>query len=536
MSAGARLLASLRNPVFSRELLTLLRRPQGFLLLGLGLTLPLVLILTAWPANSEGVGGQGQLSRDLFRLFGLAQMLVLAFVIPGTLGASMSTEKEAETLDLLLTTPLRSHAIVLGKLLSGLGFLFLVEFAALPVLMLCFVIGGLGAADVVGLYVTLLVQGLVYGLTSLACSARLHSTSRAVMLSYLLVAAEAVLLITLYGDGLRILSSPRGWSLAAAALGVGALALAIAWREVRRPHDPPRRAPEPKRAIGLVLQPGSFPDSLLLPAEHRDLLPDGTDPIRAKELRGGFAGAGAGFVRILIQLGMVLGLVAFLWSLLRSIDASNRSLTIAPGYVFLCFVVGYAMTLGPAVGARAFSGEREQGTADLLVLVLLSRASMVWSKFRVNLQLVVTLSLLNCVPFVALVFSLSFWDGLLRLWTLGGLLLASCALSTAVSLLFSLLSPTTIAAMFRTYLLLFLLWVGPALLPLVWKVPWELDVLLRLISPFRAAVISSAKVTLPVGELACLGLHVLLSLGATALLLRACTQRFDERMNRGASI
>lgn len=516
----------LRNPVFTRELLTTLRQPRGFALLALSLLVTAVIVLRAWPDQPEGIVGQGELSRTIFGLFSSAQMLVLAFVVPGTLAASMTSEKERETLDLLLTTPLSGDMIVVGKLLAGLSYFLLLALAALPVMMLCAVIGGLSGEAVLRLFVVLGLQGLAYGLTCICCSAGSRRTAVAVMLSYLFVAFEATLFF------------PAADDLRATILRAVPLTLAlylVARRAVRRPHDP---APPPSEeepglnASVLVLRPDAFPDMLLLPRPRRGELPDGVNPIVVKEQQAGLTGAGLRFVRVLIQAGMVLGLVVFLWALTQSANVAQGELT-TPSHVFLCFVAAFAMTLGPAIGARAFSGEREEGTAEMLCLALLPRRRIVLGKFVAGVRVVATLTAINSVAFVGYAAVTLSW---FQLAQLGALLLSISALSLAVGMRCSLGAPTTISALLQTYVALFLVWVAPALLAVFLGRPggWG-DAALRALTPFLASDVSfSARRGLPVLELACLAAHLTLNGLATVALLVSCARGFDRHMRAAA--
>ncbi|MGE0712621.1 MAG: ABC transporter permease subunit [Planctomycetota bacterium] len=518
------------NPIVVRELLTLLRQPRAAVLLALALGVSAIPVLVAWPRQVEGITGQGAVSREIFRLFGYAQMLVLALVAPGMLAASVTSEKEKDTIDLLLSTPLRGEEIVAGKLLGGLAYMFLLGLASIPVLMLCAVLGGLGGADVLRLYGVLALQGLCYGLTSLCCSALSRRTVAAAMVSYLLVACEAAVLVPAAG---------KLEHTALVAIPIVLVTYLLSCRLVRRPYNPvpkpPPAPPDPRKTTGLVLRPDAFPDKLLLPPPRRGCLEDGVNPIHHKELSAGIHGSGSGFVRAVIQLGMVLGLVAFLVSLARFMNQdSYNTQQAAAGYYLFAFVAAYAMTLGPALGARAFSGEREQGTAEMLCMILMRPREIVSGKYRAYLRVVLTLGALNCVPFVAFSF---FTASYLQLLVLALILVSTSALSIALGFWASLTATTTISAMLRSYLLMFGVWVLPALAAgaAFRQVPAPVAAGLRLLSPFYAADVGwSRRQGFPTLGMALLVAHVGLSLLATFWLLRSCAEGFDDAM-RGAS-
>jgi ABC-type transport system involved in multi-copper enzyme maturation permease subunit len=518
----------LQNPVLVRELLTTLREPKSFALLVFALLVSAIAVLSSWPDDPSGIAGQGELSRQIFRLFGAAQMLILGFVIPGTLAAAMTSEKEKETLDLLLTTPLRGDTIVFGKLLSGLGYLFLIGLASLPVLLLCSVIGGLAGKDVLQLYTVLALQGAAYGLTAICCSAFSRRTVIAVMISYLLVAIEAAFFVSVADSLLATLTRT---------LIVILPTYALARTAVRRPYNPVPKVPkklDATKTSGLVLREGAFPDNLLLPPPRKGFLPDSTNPILHKELAAGIHGAGGGFVRALVQLGLVVSLGVFLYSLASSLDVEYSARSSHPGYIFHCFVAVFAMTLGPAIGARAFSGEREQGTAEMLCLVLLPRPKLVAGKFLAHFRVVCTLTAINCVPFLGFaIFTFSY----IQLGVLACVIVGSCVFSISVGFWASLVSNTTVSAMFRSYVVLFVAWVFPALaFGFVSHGPAPtLEFLLRVLTPLYAADVSvPARGAFPTLNLVALCLHMGLTVTASGFLLRHCANNFDAHMRHAS--
>jgi ABC-type transport system involved in multi-copper enzyme maturation permease subunit len=155
------------GPIFARELLTLPRRSRHYVLRTVYVGVLWVLGLTIWQAT---VGwDQTATLGDLAR-FGLLQFqvliyvqLTLVFFFAALAGASAITqEKDRRTFVLLLLTDLRNYEIVLGKLLGSLLQIGLLLLAALPVLCLNLLLGGV---DGVQVFQALLVLAA----TALAC-------------------------------------------------------------------------------------------------------------------------------------------------------------------------------------------------------------------------------------------------------------------------------------------------------------------------------------------------------------------------------
>lgn len=83
---------------------------------------------------------------ESFFLFGLLtyiQLGLILFITPGLTAGTISTEREKQTLNILLTTSQSSMQIILGKLSSSIAFLVLMLVAGLPIYSLVFLFGGI---------------------------------------------------------------------------------------------------------------------------------------------------------------------------------------------------------------------------------------------------------------------------------------------------------------------------------------------------------------------------------------------------------
>ena len=81
-----------------------------------------------------------------FMLFGMLtfiQLGLILFITPGLTAGTISTEREKQTLNILLTTSQSSLQIILGKLSSSIAFLLLMLVAGLPIYSLVFLFGGI---------------------------------------------------------------------------------------------------------------------------------------------------------------------------------------------------------------------------------------------------------------------------------------------------------------------------------------------------------------------------------------------------------
>ncbi|HET8786732.1 MAG TPA: ABC transporter permease, partial [Candidatus Limnocylindrales bacterium] len=103
--------------------------------------------------------------------------LQVVFLAPSSTAGAISLEREKQTLELLVTTPISSFAIVIGKLLSALVYVFLLIAASIPLMAVVFVFGGVGPEDIVRGYIVLIVTALGLGSFGLLCSSLVKRTT-----------------------------------------------------------------------------------------------------------------------------------------------------------------------------------------------------------------------------------------------------------------------------------------------------------------------------------------------------------------------
>lgn len=111
-------------------------------------------ILQAQIGSQASYGGQATyasaaIGRGIFADLLMLQTLMIAVLAPAATAGAISSEREHQTLELLAVTPISSFAIVVGKLLSALAWVFVLVLASIPVTALVFVFGGVAPDDVV---------------------------------------------------------------------------------------------------------------------------------------------------------------------------------------------------------------------------------------------------------------------------------------------------------------------------------------------------------------------------------------------------
>lgn len=146
---------------------------------------------------SYGLGGNGSyatasIGQGIFAALLMLETLQVAFLAPSATAGAISMEREKQTLELLVVTPITSLAIVLGKLLSALVYVWLLIAASIPLTAVVFVYGGVAPDDVLRGYLVLVVTALGLGSFGLFCSSLVKRTQAATAITIFGVLAMTI--------------------------------------------------------------------------------------------------------------------------------------------------------------------------------------------------------------------------------------------------------------------------------------------------------------------------------------------------------
>ncbi len=198
-------LPSLRLPsgitaIMVKELRGRMRGRRAFIILTLYV---LLLAGFAWMSqqinealvsSQSSYGGQATyasatVGRGIFADLLMLQTLMIAVLAPAATAGAIRSEREHQTLELLAVTPISSFAIVLGKLLSALAWVFVLVLASIPVTALVFVFGGVAPDDVLRGYAVLFATVIGLGSIGIFFSALTRRTGASTGLTFVVVIA-----------------------------------------------------------------------------------------------------------------------------------------------------------------------------------------------------------------------------------------------------------------------------------------------------------------------------------------------------------
>lgn len=154
------------NPVLVKELKLRFRSFKSFSGLMFYLAV-LCIFIAGFLLLTTEFTGRGFFRPDtsfmMFAVLTILQMALVLFITPSLTAGAISSEREKQTLNILLTTTQSSTQIIIGKLLSSVAFLVLMLIAGLPLYSLVFLFGGVSPSQLISIFLFYLVTVVAIG-------------------------------------------------------------------------------------------------------------------------------------------------------------------------------------------------------------------------------------------------------------------------------------------------------------------------------------------------------------------------------------
>ncbi len=455
----------LENPVLQRELLVNLRTSRSFVLLLVYQVILAAVVYFAWPQDGLALDltGRPDSTSNLVDLFFLGQYILAALMAPSFAAGAIAGEKERATYEMLLASPIRPEAVVMGKLVAALTHLAILIFATLPIVMLCLPLGGVSIYEVLAAYLVLIASVICFGMISVACGSFFSRTSAALVVSYIIILPIAIIVV-LYWYSLRQFGETRIEIALTVVPGFSAvLTIYLFFVCCGRMLYPPDFGSEGKevidleeeseKAVGLVIQRDQFPDRLFAPPKRETLMEDGTNPVYDKEMRSEIFGQGTLMLRLAIQISMVLAipLMAVCLYIFRPL---------APWYI--AYVVLFNILIGPVFSAGSVTSERERQTLDLLLTTIITPWQLLWGKLISGLRVSSVLSSFLLWPvFLATIMVQDYWSNIPGIACYVIIFMLSCLTTAIVALFCSTIFSKTSTSLIATYFIILTLYLSP---------------------------------------------------------------------------
>ncbi len=178
------------NPIVKKDLQVTARSMRlswGVFAYEAVLTMAFLLALAVIQQESRSIYTTGNIYGYLIYLFpvlSVAQVCIVALIVPVITASSISGEKERQTFDIMLTTCMSPFSIVLGKVASAILRILFFVIAGMPIMALAFVAGGLSWSYLFYFILTIILLSLLSGSIGILCSALCRRSITAVVLSY----------------------------------------------------------------------------------------------------------------------------------------------------------------------------------------------------------------------------------------------------------------------------------------------------------------------------------------------------------------
>src|SRR6476469_8377733 len=451
------------NPVLQRELLTNLRMSRAFVLLFMDVALLGAMVWLAWPQEQRLDLAQPEAAKRLVNLFFFGQYLLASMMAPSFAAGAITGEKERMSYEMLLASPLKPGAIVLGKLLAALTHLGILMVCSLPIVMLCLPLGGVSLYEVFAAYLGMIATVALFGTISLWASGYFKRTSAALVVSYLMILPLASICVLVWNQMEQL--GPARLLVTVTIVPIACIAMsALMWRSTcLRLLYPPDLGSEGKEvidleteardAVGLYIKRDEFPDKLFAPPKRTSFMEEGVNPIYDKEMRSEIFSQGTLMLRLVIQISMLLALFVM-----------AVCLYIAPAYAawYISYVILFNVLVGPVFSAGSVTSERERQTLDLLLVTLVTPWQMLWGKLLSGLRVSSVLTAFLLWPvLLACMMPLPFWH---HLPTMGGYVLVvglTCVITAVTALFCSTIFQKSATSLIATYLIIVIMFMGP---------------------------------------------------------------------------
>lgn len=174
------------NPILKKELMVGSRSiKMSLAIMGMNGFLTLIVIIVMMAAAGQASFSSYDYS-DLIYLFlalGCIECGILSLIVPIITSGSISGEREKQTLDIMLTTPVKPFSIAVGKLESAMVVVMMYMISSIPLLAIAFILGGLSWWALLGLIGMMLYLGIYVGSVGIFCSSVVKRSIAATILT-----------------------------------------------------------------------------------------------------------------------------------------------------------------------------------------------------------------------------------------------------------------------------------------------------------------------------------------------------------------
>lgn len=189
------------NPVIVNEMRTRMRGKRAYVILTLYLVMLSCLIGSLYTSlydsasystelyqlNQPNVQNGPNIGKTIFAGTSFLLLILVSHIAPAFTAAAIAGERERQTFEVLLITPMKAIRIVWGKLGAVFLFLFLIIMTSLPIQSLAFLFGGVALTELLIATLVLVATALMFGAIGLYISSLSRTTMSSIIITYSIV-------------------------------------------------------------------------------------------------------------------------------------------------------------------------------------------------------------------------------------------------------------------------------------------------------------------------------------------------------------
>ncbi|MBP3887416.1 MAG: ABC transporter permease subunit [Cellulosilyticum sp.] len=151
------------NPILRNEMKTDSRRFRFYLLLMLYVVLIGLPVLIFYHVVSKAYRIDASSFSGMYVFLACMQAVILMFIAPALTANAITSEREKQTLDILLTTQMTPRSIIWGKLLAAISKVILLIICVMPIYAVVLFLGGIRLSHIIGINLYLMATTVCVG-------------------------------------------------------------------------------------------------------------------------------------------------------------------------------------------------------------------------------------------------------------------------------------------------------------------------------------------------------------------------------------
>lgn len=202
------------NPILLRVVEAGGKRKRDLLIrcgyLGLLICLVIVTLVSQGSVTGTSLTDLKNASQSIFMKMSYLQLALVSLLAPIFTAGAITQEKDSQTYDILLSTPLTNGQIVLGSLMSRLFFVIALLVSGMPIFSVTQIFGGVAIRSIVMSFLIAAATAFVTGALAMAIATFKVGTRRTIFSFYLFVVIYLVGLFLMDRLAVFHIAGPRG--------------------------------------------------------------------------------------------------------------------------------------------------------------------------------------------------------------------------------------------------------------------------------------------------------------------------------------